>query len=105
MNYDKKYEEVVKINEKYLVEFEKWLKEQKLSEKTIRNHVNNVDLYINDYLNYYDFNEMKQGCYDIDGFLGDWFICKCMWSTAYSVKTTAASIKKFYCCMSEFGYV
>lgn len=28
-----------------------------------------------------------------------------MWSTAYSVKTTASSIKKFYQCMSELDFV
>jgi len=105
MDYDKRMKQIIKTNKKYLNEFEKWLKEQKLSEKTIKNHVSNADLYINDYLNYYEFSEMEQGCYEINGFLGDWFIRKCMWSTASSVKSTAASIKKFYLCMSELGYI
>ena len=94
-----------KRNEKFLSEFDKYLVNNKLSDKTIRNHMSNVSLYINDYLNYYEAATMEEGCFEIDGFLGDWFIRKCMWSTAYSVKTTAASIKKFYKCMNELGHV
>ena len=39
----------------------------------------------------------------IDNFLGNFFIRKCMWSTPASIKSTAASIKKFYKCMREDG--
>ena len=94
-----------KRNEKFLSEFDKYLINNKLSDKTIRNHMSNVSLYINDYLNYYEAATMEEGCFEIGGFLGDWFIRKCLWSTASSVKTTAASIKKFYKCMNELGHV
>ncbi|MBQ7140065.1 MAG: recombinase [Bacilli bacterium] len=105
MDYDKKMEKIIKTNEKYLDEFEKWLENKKLNPKTINRHVSNAYLYINDYLNYYEFCKMEDGCRCIDGFLGDWFVRKCLWSTASSVKSTAASIKKFYQCMNELGYV
>lgn len=50
--------------------------------------------------------EMKAGCgYEIDSFLGDFFIRKDMWSTPATIKTTAASIKKFYKSMLGHGYV
>ena len=39
-----------KRNEKFLSEFDKYLVNNKLSDKTIRNHMSNVSLYINDYL-------------------------------------------------------
>ena len=49
---------------------------------------------------------MQEGCgYEIDGFLGDFFIRKCMWSTPATIKSTAASIKKFYKSMQAHGYV
>ena len=38
-------------------------------------------------------------------FFEDWFIRKCMWSSPTSLKETASSIKKFYECMCELGYV
>lgn len=103
--YEKAVLKNKKDNEKYLDEFEKWLNIKGLTDKTIRNHVNNVDFYINEFLNYYDANSMEKGCFMIYEYLNDFFIRKCMWSTAYTLKTTAASIKKFYQCMGELGYV
>ena len=108
MDYKEYLKEVKKIkkkNEKYLSEFENWLKEKNLVSKTINGHLQNVDFYINEFLNYYDASEMEEGCYRIDEFLGDWFIRKCMWSTPSSVKSNAASIKKFYACMLELGHI
>ena len=52
MDYDLKLKENIKRNEKFIDEFEKWLIEKKLSDKTINKHLNNIDLYINNYLNY-----------------------------------------------------
>lgn len=105
MDYEKELESMQKKNKVYLQEFQKWLKDKGLVEKTIRNHLSNVDLYINDYLNYYEITKMQEGCYSLNGFLGDWFIRKCMWSTGSTVKTTAASIKKYYQCMLELGHI
>lgn len=64
-----------------------------------------MSLYINDFLNYYDCNEIKKGCYEIDSFLGEWFVRRAMWSNATTVKENGASIKKFYKCMLEHGYI
>jgi len=47
--------------------------------------------------------EMEQGCFMADEFLGDFFIRKCMWSTPGSIRSSAASFKKFYKCMLERG--
>ena len=103
--YEEKYEKEKKKNEKYLEEFYKWLKEKGLVDKTINNHISNVEFYINDYLNYYEVTEMEEGCYGLDSYFGDWFIRKCMWSTPGTIKSTAASLKKFYLCMLEKGYI
>ncbi len=105
MDYELKIEQNRKRNEKFIKEFESWLTQKDLVKKTIRKHLNNVSLYINDYLNYYDVEKMEDGIYSIYGFLDGWFIEKCLWSSRNSLKETASSIKKFYQCMSEIGYV
>ena len=91
--------------EKFIKEFEEWLKEKSLSDKTIKKHISNVDIFINDYLNYYDIETAEEGITSVYSFLNGWFIEKCMWATPYTTKEEAASIKKFYAYMSEKGYV
>lgn len=102
---EKKIEENVKRNEQFLDEFEKWLVKKGLVSKTINKHVSNAYLYINDYLNYYEIIKMEDGISNINMFMSDWFIRKCMWSSPTSLKEMGASLKKFYQCMSEKGYV
>lgn len=95
-----------KRNEKFLDIFEKELKESGLSKKTIRGHISNASLFINDYLPYYQENtKMEDAMGYVDDFLGYFFIHKCMWATPSSLKATAASIKKFYKCMVSNGLV
>lgn len=77
-----------------------------LTNKTIANHVDNVEFYINDYLLREAPLELQEGFGSgIDMFLGYFFTQKCMWSKLGTIKTTAASIKKFYKSMNEHGYV
>lgn len=104
-DFEKKIEENKKRNKKFIKEFEEYLKEKNLSAKTIKRHLSNVDLFINDYLNYYDIGTPEEGIVSVYSFLSGWFIEKCMWATVYTTKETAASIKKFYAYMSEKGYV
>jgi len=104
-SYETAVKEIKKANKSHLSNFKKWLKSKGLSDKTINNHINNVDFYINHYLNYYDPQEVKAGCYSINGFLGSFFIRKALWSSCPQIKSNAASIKKFYACMKEHGVV
>lgn len=104
-NIEKKIKENQIRNKKIMKEFEEWLKEKTLSDKTIRKHISNVDLFINDYLNYYDIETAEEGIDSVYSFLSGWFIEKCMWATPYTTKEEVASIKKFYAYMSEKGYV
>lgn len=104
-NIEKKIKENQTRNKKFMKEFEEWLKEKSLSDKTIKKHLSNVDLFINDYLNYYDVETAEEGINSVYSFLSGWFIEKCMWATPYTTKEEAASIKKFYAYMSEKGYV
>ena len=105
MNYDKLVNENVNRNVLFLEQFEKWLKNKKLSDRMIRNHLNNVDLYINDYLNYYEITLMEDGVTGVEMFFMDWFVRKCAWTSESSIRATATSIKKFYECMMKLGFV
>jgi len=103
--YEKECNKIRKDNEKYLAAFRYSLEESGLSTKTINSHLGNVDFYINEFLMRYEPTPMIKGCHSIGAFLGDFFIRKCMWSTPNNIKTTAASIKKFYKCMLDAGEI
>ena len=96
--YEKECAAIREINEFHLSGFKKWLINSGLSEKTVERHVSNVKFYINDYLCYYDSQEVQHGCYCVDQFLGDWFIRKAP-SSRTGIKSFAASFKKFYAFM------
>lgn len=104
-DYEKELNKNNKRNEKYMNEFSDWLKKQNLSSKTINKHINNVYLYINDYLNYYEVTKMEDGVNMAYDFFNDCFIRKCVCVTNNLLKETTVSVKKFYHCMSEKGYV
>lgn len=99
--YEKEVERIKKQNEEYLNAFSKYLEAEGFVDKTIRKHIFNVSFYIDDYLNYYDAQEMDQGCYQISSFFDNWFIRKAMWSSEANIKASCASIKKFYKFMLE----
>ena len=100
-DYDKKVEENKICKERKVLPLNK----KGLVKKTVRKHLNNVDLYINDYLNYYAITKVEDGMSSVHSFLDGWFIEKCLWASKNSLKETAASIKKFYQFMSENNYV
>lgn len=108
-DYDKweqECEEVRKENGALLNNFEQWLTAKGLKPKTIRNHVGNVDFYINEYLLYYDpITRPEHGVSAILGFFEDWFPRKALWANPTNVKGTAASLKKFYQFLFEKGTV
>lgn len=104
-SYEKDLEKNTKRNETFMKEFASWLDDKNLAPKTIKKHLDNIDLYINDYLNYYEVTKMEDGLTMAYTFLSDWFIRKCLYATKTSIMENAASIKKFYQCMSEKKYV
>lgn len=103
--YEQDCESIRASNKQLLTEFEAWLKESGLAAKTIRNHSNNVDLYINHYLLYEEALEAHQGIEKINLFLGSWFIRKTTWASPAQIKSNAASLKKFYRFLLEKGLV
>ena len=103
--YEKSCDEIRKENAALLGIFEDYLVDKGLSQKTVNRHIENVDFYINDYLLYSDALPMEDGVSRVDDFLGYFFIRKCMWSTPGTIKSTTASIKKFYKCMADNGRI
>lgn len=101
--YEAKCKKIRKANERLLADFGAWLKASGISDKTIKNHVSNIDFYINEYLLYEEAVEARDGASAVGMFLGYWFIKKAMWSSQASIKSNAASLKKFYAFMFEQG--
>ena len=103
--YEIECERIRESNGKLLDDFAIWLQQSGLSSKTIDKHTENIDFYINEFLLYEDAEEPQQGVHSISMFLGYWFIRKAMWSSASSIKSNAASLKKFYTFLHERGLV
>ncbi len=100
-DYDAICDRMREKNQRYLDIFETSMEDAGLSRRTINKHLGNVEFFLNTYLLYYDICEMEEGCYDVAGFLGNFFIYKCMWSTSNAIKENATSFKKFYKCMLD----
>ena len=103
--YERECDKIRQTNEELLVLFEEELQNSGLSAKTVRRHLSNADFYINEYLLREEPRPMEDGITELDMFLGFFFIRKCMWSTPGTIKSTAASIKKFYKCMLNHGKI
>ena len=103
--YERECDKIRQTNEELLTLFEEELQNSGLSAKTVRRHLSNADFYINEYLLREEPRPMEDGITELDMFLGFFFIRKCMWSTPGTIKSTAASIKKFYKCMLNHGKI
>ena len=48
---------------------------------------------------------MEEGIEELNEFMLDFFVRKCLWSTGSAIKENATSFKKFYKCMQELGHI
>lgn len=103
--YEIKSQKIREENNKYLNMFQVDLQEKGVSDRTVCSHLSNVDFYINDFLIYGKPLSIKEGCACVDEYLGDFFIRKCMWSTPPTIKSSAASLKRFYKCMMDHNEI
>jgi site-specific recombinase XerD len=103
--YEKACERIRRDNKHLLSDFGAWLMKSGLSEKTMRQHVQNIDIYVNDYLLCEDPTEAKEGVHNVGMFLGYWFIKKVSWSSESAIRSNVASLKKFYSFMQERGLI
>lgn len=103
--YEIECKKIRQSNAELLDEFENWLRKSNLTDNTIGNHIDNIDFYINEYLLYEDAVEPQDGIHSVSMFLGYWFIKKAMWASESSIRSNAASLKKFYAFLHERGSV
>ena len=106
LSYDERVRAINAYNQPILEDFRAWLEQSGLSEKTIENHVDNIDFFTH-YLVYYEpltkLDEADGS--DVWMFLTDWFPRKAMWSSVTSVKSNIASFKKFFNWLGETGRI
>ena len=106
MDYDAWVEEISKANNKIIKEFEKFLKAEKLSKKTINRHINNVDTFANCYLTSYSYcGTIFDGYKDFGDFFGYWLITKYLGISASFMTAMITSMKKFYTFLFLEGYI
>ena len=105
-SFDAKVRAIQAYNQPILNDFRAWLEQSGLAEKTIKNHVDNIDFFT-EYLVYYEPLEKLDEAdgSDVWMFLSDWFPRKAMWASEASVKSNMASFKKFFQWMGETGRV
>jgi len=105
-SYDEQVQAIRAYNQPILDGFRTWLEQSGLAEKTVRNHVENIDFFT-EYLVYYEPLEKLDEAdgSDVWMFLSDWFPRKALWSSVSSVKSYMASFKKFFQWMGETGRV
>src|SRR5690554_687473 len=95
--YELASEKIKNTNKEYLQVFYEDLLKFGLKEATVNRHYSNVEFYINVYLLREDAITMDHGTNEsyLNDFFEYFFIRKCMWSTPGTIKSTAASLKKF----------
>lgn len=104
-DYERQSQAIRNENTAVLDAFQSWLHEKNLAESTVIKHRDNIDFYINEFLLYEEPKRPKEGVDEIRMFLGYWFIRKAMWANETSIRSNAASLKKFYDFMAERGEV
>ncbi len=100
-DYERQVKEIRQQNEAVLEDFKVWLSEKGLSTKTINQHYGNIDFYINHFLVYEMPKRPVDGIDEVSYYFSYWFIRKAMWASANSIKSNAASLKKFYDFLQE----
>ena len=105
--YEQGVQAIRHANQPILDGFEHALKQARLSEPTIKAHVDNMRLF-GRYLLWYGYSlrrldEATEG--DVYDFLEDWFPRKALWASVSSMRVYLASFKKFFTWMGETGLV
>lgn len=105
--YEQRVQAIERANQPILDGFEIWLRQSRLSEPTIQEHVDNMCLFSRYLLLYASslcrLDEATEGAvYD---FLEDWFPRKALWASVSSMKVYLASFKKCFQWMGATGLV
>lgn len=86
---------------------DRWLnfmETQHLAQSTMDNHYRNVQTFLH-YLAGYEGGRVRDTPYYACGYLGNYFIRKCSWSTPSSISTTATSLRRFCAFLVQEGCI
>jgi site-specific recombinase XerD len=105
--YEQRVQAIQQANQPILEGFEHALRQSRLSEHTIKAHVDNIQFF-GRYLLWYAYSlrrldEATEG--KVYNFLEDWFPRKALWASVSSMKLYLASFKKFFQWMGATGLV
>ena len=97
IDYDQEVNKIRIYNQSILDEFQSWLKNTRVTTKTVKNHIDNMSFFA-EYLVYYDsLNKLDEAdAGDVYDFLADWFPRKAMWACESSTKSYMASFRRFF---------
>lgn len=98
-------EENIERNKKFIDIFNNSLKQQGLSNKTIKIHMSNIELYLNDYLNHGNIIKMEDGYNQIVSFIGIWAIREGIITYKYYLNDYCSTFKNFYKCMLDNNFI
>lgn len=104
-NFSRDLDKIDIIIRKYIDGFKKELRNQRLSDKVIKTHVNNAYFFWYGYYVQQYFDNPFNSETSLEDFFGYYFIRKCLWSTENSLKTYLASLKKFYLFLYKENYI
>lgn len=86
-NYDQKAQELSDANEPIFTEFAAYLREQKKqTRKESEELANAMRFFANEYVIHYHMEPLLQGLEYFESFVTDWFLRKCMWSSAETAR-------------------
>ena len=104
--FDQRVHAIHGANAPLLAHFQTWLAQSGVTEKTMKNHMDNITFFA-EYLVYYD-NPLKRldeaDGSDVSLFLSDWFPRKALWANETNMRAYFASFKKFFRWMETAGY-
>jgi len=104
-DFEKVAEQQREKNKKLIEEFEAYLNDKGLSQKTVKKHVSNIAFFVDDFLIYDDVLTPADGIIEIGMFLDYWFPKKAMWASPAHVNDYCAVFKKFYKFLLEKGLI
>jgi len=105
--YEQRVRAIQLANQPILDGFKGWLEHSGLSEKTIKDHVDNIRFFTRYLVLYaHSLRRLDEATdSEVYWFLADWFPHKALWASVASTKVYLASFKKFFKWMGETGLV
>ena len=94
----------IKENEQYFILFKKEMEAEGLCKKTIEKHLSNAEFFVNDYLNFYEVNDMPYGLKCAFDFF-EYFYPRKYLGSPYSCGVMMTSLCKFYKVMAKHNLV